>query len=345
MHRALGPLRSTLLLLPLFLAAVLGLPAPFAAADPIGRDEVARLRAVNDTLAAHIALMEGDLTPSPALVAYEKEFRRAVPSVAPRAIPEARFAEKLAAANVVLLGDDHATTLSQANTVRTLALMAKGRRPLTLVIEWIDRRHQATVDRYLAGDMPATELAKRIEFAKTWGFSWPAYLKVLEAAKRLKVPVLLVERLYEKPGLAKRDAFIAADIVAYRARRPDHRLLVVYGEYHLLGRDHLTDRLAKAGIPADMVIIGDAEHAFWSLLERSLDPDLIPPAELGGIVHYQKFGSPLERRVAYRRYLMKLLDYTQDDFERWISDREAKPVPVAARKLEKLKELETMPAR
>lgn len=324
------------LLLPLLLLLALLLPPAPVAADPVTREEVARLRAVNETLKANIAEMEADLTASPALAAYEKEFYKALPDAAPRPLTEAQWAQALAAAKVVMLADDHATPLSQANTVKTLSLMARGARPLALVIEWIDRRHQATVDRYLAGDMPAVELGKRIEFAKTWGFSWPAYLKVLEAAKKLKVPVLLVERLYEKPTLGKRDAFITADIKAYRAKHPSARLLVVYGEYHTLGKGHLTDRLDTAGIPADMVIVGDAEGAFWSLLERTLDPDLIEQAHLSGRVHYRKFGTPLERRAAYRRYLMKLLGFSADDFETFATDREIRPIPVKARKFEAL---------
>ena len=324
-------------------ALLLALVAPaFLAAAPITSQEYQRLTGAARIVRANITELESQLKVSTSLVRYEKEFKAAVPRGAPKLVTMAALAETLKNARLVVMGDDHATTESQTNTVEALQFMKAGSAPLVLVIEWIDVSRQKEVDRFLAGGITLTQLRQSIQFDKDWGFSWKSYSRILTAAKKLKVPVLLTERLKSKPSLAQRDTMIANDIAAYGKAHPGTRFLIVYGEFHVLGPDHLGEKLAKAGMKPDVKLIGEAEPVYWKLLQKTLDPAAVKVADLGGGIFYLRGGSPLERMLAYRKYLMKIIGYRADDFEDWVSDKDAAPV---LKSVERFQQLHQPPSR
>jgi hypothetical protein len=314
---------------------VMTVPA-FLAAAPITPQEYQRLVGAARIVQANIAELESHIKVSTALVRYEKEFKAAVPRDASKRVTMAALGETLKKARLVVMGDDHTTSESQTNTVEVLQFMKAGPGPLVLVIEWIDVSRQKEVDRFLTGGTTLTELRQSVQFDKDWGFSWKSYSRILAAAKKFKVPVLLTERLKSKPSLAQRDTMIAADVAAYGKAHPGTRFLIVYGEFHVLGPDHLAEKLAKASMKPDVKIIGEAEHVYWKLLQQTLNPSEVKGANLGGGIFYLRGGSPLERMLANRQYLMKLVGYSADDFEDWVSDRDAAPVLKSTERFEQL---------
>jgi hypothetical protein len=311
-------------------------------AAPISPTECQRLIRVADTIRGHIKQLEKQLKPSTELVRYEKAFTAGIPTGAPKPVSLSAFAGMLKQSRVVLLGDEHATTESQTNTLEVLKFMSVGSRPLVLVIEWIDFSQQKLVDRFLAGEIPLEEMRKKIRFDQDWGFSWNSYRRILAAAKKLKVSILLTERLKAKPGLSERDSLIAGDVVRYAKKNPAARFLIVYGEYHILGANHLAARLAKAGLKPDMKITGEAESVYWKILQQTLDPETVQAAALSGGVFFLRSGTPLERLVANRKYLMKLTETRAGDFPDWVPDRDAVPV---LKSQERFHELHSVPGR
>lgn len=311
------------LLITLFVLFGLGLCSSYA--GEISKDEYNRLRAADKTLRAQISEMETQLKASPSLKKYMKEYEAAIPAAAPQPIPDAEMIKKLAGAKFVLLGDEHTTARSQANTVRVLKMMKTAKEPLTLVLEWIDISFQKDIDAFLAGKLAVAGLKSKISFDRLWGFSWSDYSKILSAAKQLKVPVLLAERLKGTHSLSDRDTFITSTISAHAKANQGMRYLVVYGDYHILGRDHLSDKLAKAGFKPQLRLIGDAGEVYWKLLGKLKDPEKIGFAGLGSDIFYIVNGTPAERSMSYRNYLMKLLGYSKSDFEEWIGPADIKP--------------------
>ena len=296
-----------------------------ADAGEVGKDEFNRLRAADKALRSHISEMESQIKASASLKKYMKEYETAIPTTAPRPLTDAEMAKVLAAAKYVMLGDEHTTAKSQANTLLVLKMMKASKEPLTLVIEWVDISFQKEIDAFLAGKLPLKDLKGKISFDKLWGFSWANYSKILSAAKQLNVPILLVERLKSTHSLADRDTFITATIAAHAKAHTGMRYLVVYGDYHILARNHLSDKLSKAGFKPQILLIGDAGETYWKLLGKIKDPDKIGFAELSGGIYYIVNGTPAERSLSYRNYLMKLLGYTKSDFEEWISAEDIKP--------------------
>lgn len=297
----------------------------------ISKEEFNRLRRVEKVIKTQIDEMESELKTSKSLAKYKKEYLAAVPATTPKPVSETEMAKLLAESPMVLIGDEHNTDRSQQNTVMVLKLMKTGQKPVTLVIEWIDISHQADVDSFLSGKMPLKDLRAKTGFDKLWGFSWASYSKVLNAAKALKTPVLLVERLKgAQKSLYERDDFITATIAAHAKKNPDMRYLVAYGDYHILGKDHLAEKLAKAGFKNQLSLIGDAEETWWKLLGSLKDPAKIGFAALSSNVYYMFSGTPLERNLAYRNYLMKMLGYKKNDFDEWVGPADIVPLNSAA---------------
>ncbi|HNX78002.1 MAG TPA: ChaN family lipoprotein [Candidatus Rifleibacterium sp.] len=320
----------------IILALNMVLAAVVLNAAEISKEEFNRLRDVEKTLRSQISEMETQLKPSASLKNYTKEYQAAVPKASPQPLTDAEMAKILAGARYVLLGDEHTTARSQANTVLVLNMMRAAKEPLTLVIEWVDISFQKEIDAFLAGKLTLDALQGKISFAKLWGFSWKDYARILAAAKRLKVQVLLTERLKSTHSLADRDTFITTTIAAHSKTCPGMRYLVVYGDYHILGAGHLADKMAKAGFKPQLRLIGDAGEVYWKLLGKVKDPEKIGFAGLGSDIYYILNGTPAERSLSYRNYLMKLLGYGKDDFEELLGPADIKPRQDVSRSFDSL---------
>lgn len=307
------------------LAAVLLFILSAAGAAEISKDEYNRLRQVEKTMLQQICDMEAELKASKALEKYKKSYLAAVPATAPKPVSDSEMAKILAGARYVMLGDEHTTNQSQINTANVLRMMRAAKEPVTLVIEWVDMSFQKEVDAFLAGRLALKELQSKISFDKLWGFSWASYSKILATAKQLKTPILLVERLKGNHSLADRDSFITSTIVAHAKKTASMRYLVVYGDYHILGDGHLSSKLAKAGLKPQTILIGDAADTYWKLLGKIKDPAKVGFASLGNGIHYIRNGTPLERSLSYRNYLMKILGYKKSDLEEWVGPADIVP--------------------
>jgi hypothetical protein len=285
----------------------------------ISKAEFDRLVLVDKLLLGQIGEMEAEFENSPALKKYRVEYLATVASKQIKPVSTQEMIKNIDAARFVFLGDEHTTAESQLNTIKILGLMRKNKAPVTLVLEWIDESHQADIDAFLAGKLPLKNLRGKIAFDKDWGFSWTSFGKILSAAKKMKVPILLVERLKKRYSLGDRDTHIAGKIKLNADKNKEMRFLTVYGEYHLLGPDHLTEKCAQLGLKSQLIMVGDAPGVYWKLLGRTMDPDKVEFAHLKNNVFYIRNGTPVERSFSYRSYLMKVLGWSQDDFDEKIT--------------------------
>lgn len=300
------PVRSCLL----HLLAVAGtLAAPLAPAAIEAR--IAR----HDRVKAQIEELEGATRTSPSFARYEDEYEAAVAGLKGRPAERATLATRLEAAHLVLVGDLHLAPASQDLSAALLEAMARGDGPLAVALEWIDRRHQAKVDAYLAGRLDAAKLKAAIGFDKTWGFSWASHRRLLEAIKAAGAAVVLAEDFRDDEGLGARDRDLTTRLAAHAAAHPGTRYLVPYGTYHVLGKGHLAERLAAAlGSPATVVLTA-ADEVYWAALRRYRDPDRLATLDLGRDRFLVPAGDPLEQALAYRRYLLDLTGLELDELD------------------------------
>lgn len=311
--------RSQVLFLPLLLGFALGLGAA-----PWPPESLDQLAAAESVVTLQIQELEEELPDTPDLDRYQQEYRQAIPDRALRAVPTEEMSRRLREAPVVFLSDQHTLERSQSRTVQVLEETGAGG-DLALVIEWVDRGDQPSLDAFLAGRMTLEDLRRAVEFDRLWGFPWEGYAEILRTARRLGVPVLAVDSLREHLSLGDRDQRITDTVLAHREAHPGTRYLVVYGCYHLAGRDHLPERMSAAGIPPGLTLTGDAPEAYWSHVRETSDPTGAEFLELAPDLYYVHNGAPLERDLSYRDYLLEMLGWDPDELLDQLEDTVADP--------------------
>ncbi len=114
------------------------------------------------------------------------------------------------------------------------------------------------------------------------------------------------------------------------------RYLTIYGEYHLIGPEHLTHKCSKLGLKPQIIMVGEAAETYWQLLAKTMDPEKIGFAHLKKDLYYINAGTPLERSFSYRNYLMDILGYEPEDFGDDIGKADIVPQAAAASRFDQL---------
>lgn len=113
---------------------------------------------------------------------------------------DAALTDRLAASDVVLIGEQHAEPLSMAVHVAVLEAAARLARPVVVAVEWLPGSARLAVKGWLSSDEPVESLGDAVGWDRVWGHELTAYAPVLEAARRLGCEVVPVNA---EPGLAR----------------------------------------------------------------------------------------------------------------------------------------------
>ncbi|NOK35946.1 hypothetical protein HMI49_22345 [Corallococcus exercitus] len=201
--------------------------------------------------------------------AYEARYRRRT-STYQRVVPLTHVHQRIAASDLVYVGDYHTLPLAQQTYLDLVErALASGRR-VVLALECVEGRHQAALDAYLAGRLPERTLLSRLGHGPTPGSGPGAGIRaVLAFAKRLKLQVAAIDRRAQgERSLALRDAF-AAERIAHVARAEDVPLvMVLVGQFHA-APCHLPAQVERALGEAHprrgLVVYQNAEGLWWRL--------------------------------------------------------------------------------
>ena len=296
--------RSLALALALAVSGALHAAAPDTA--------VAELQARHAWVLRATAALENS-PPDPAFVKYRNDYLAALPLGAAQPLARSALDRRLKSARVVLLGDQHDSPVAKRLALHVLTAMRAGG-AVTLAIEFIQPKFQAVLDAYTAGRIDDAALRDQAYKPSSWSFAWPLYRELFVGARAAGVRVVAVE-----PGthlsLSERDTGIASNVRAIPGR-----VLVFYGSFHLLGRDHLADKLG-----ADLTITPSAQERYWEIARRQgLGFDLL---ELSPRVVFANLGSPLDSDSEYLDSLMDTFGYgSLDELARDFPDLPARPV-------------------
>ena len=256
-------------------------------------------------------------SPSP-LKTYFDEYEAVLKGRAHTPLTTSTVSTMLSTAQCVMQGDFHLAPQSQEMTINILEMMSAGEGHITVVLEWIDVSFQKEVDAYLANKyddekqmLLLEQLKKDIHYETCWSFPWENYYPILLAIKRLDAAVLLTDNRIHRPGIRVRDKEAAEAICKLHKEKPLERLLVVYGETHLLGSDHLSEKMAIGGFQPDIIMNGRNEKLFWRALEKYGKFDTMAFLDLGDLIFedgadpyktstliYFLAGNPVDRKRA-----------------------------------------------
>ena len=249
-------------------------------AQKITKEELENLR--EDTLALEEKLedIENQYAASDAFMSYKEAFVVYLETLdQPKPYSEQEMLKRAESSDVILFGDDHSNALSQENFMRLIRAASKGDGPVTVVIEWVDKMYQSSLDAYMAGEIGDRKFMEEIEFDTKWGFEWASHLKILKLARELGLHVMAVENKTNKNGkpiyLRTRDNNIVRSIAQARKENEDMRFVVSYGSFHLAGGEdpHIKEKLTAAGLEPDLVAYPYSNGEYWKVLEKTLDMD------------------------------------------------------------------------
>jgi hypothetical protein len=218
-----------------------------------------------------------------------------------------------ALADVVYVGDFHATPSCQLFAADLLERLAERVPRLALGVEFVYTRQQPLLDRRQAGSLSDKDFLRRLHYREEWGYPWEGYRELLDRARDLRIPVhaLDIPPRGGFAGLQKRDAHAAKRIVSIFSSDGQIRLMVLFGEFHL-ARSHLPRRakarLKRAGLERkEIVVFQNPDAIYWKLLEKG--PPLPRAVRIDNATYAVMNIGPLEKYEAYRQVL-----------ERWQED-------------------------
>lgn len=107
-----------------------------------------------------------------------------------RPIALADLIERLAQAQVVLLGESHDSAEDHRWQLQTLAQLHARRQKMAIGFEMFPRRVQPVLDAWVAGRLSEAEFLQQVEWEKVWGYDARDYLPLVHFARMNRIPML-----------------------------------------------------------------------------------------------------------------------------------------------------------
>lgn len=222
----------------------------------------------------------------------------------------AELEQKIAAADVLLVGDYHALPASQRYAATLIEQVAL-RRPVVLGIEAVLSRDQVILDGWWRREFDEQDLRKRLRFDHEWGYAWEPFLELLASARDHAEGAYGLDCLprNDMRRIRSRDRHAATKIREIRERHPEAAIVVLFGESHM-APEHLP-RLLKQALPDHRVltILQNVDALYWKAVAENaaavgIDSDTICVFN----------SSPLEKYENYRLCLARWKGDEHGDF-------------------------------
>lgn len=120
-----------------------------------------------------------------------------------RDVPETSALKALGGADVVLLGELHATASHHAWHAQTVAKLAASGRAMVIGIEALPREAQGALDRWVEGEIDEARFLEEAGWSQHWGFPFALYRPVFALARAQRIPMIAlnVERRWTRSVL------------------------------------------------------------------------------------------------------------------------------------------------
>ena len=210
---------------------------------------------------------------SPAFKRYEQRYRRATRGYQ-RLLTAAQVNAAVAAADVVYVGDYHTLHVAQEGFLALARAAAKQGRRLVIALEFVEGRHQASLDAWLQGTLKDAEFLAAIGHPYRGPFDiWPNFQPLLSWARDGGHQVLAIDSRAQGPeALARRDKYAAARIARAAAAEDRPLVLVLVGQFHV-APGHLPAQVDAALGRVErkkLVVYQNAEDIYWRLAQEGV---------------------------------------------------------------------------
>lgn len=165
--------------------------------------------------------------------------------------------------HIIYLGDFHTFDQSSRNLQRLIKVLAKNNSGYVLGVEFIHQKNQQMIDSFLAGQLTELEFLESIQYRESWRFPWTYYRQFFELAKKYKIKIY---GLNTDGNLKKRDRFAAKILAKIHKKDPHKKILVLFGEYHILPDKLPNDTLNELnGNVHQTIIHQNLDSVYWNI--------------------------------------------------------------------------------
>jgi len=173
------------------------------------------------------------------------------------------FTEKVTKSQIVYVGDFHTFDQSSKNFIRLLRLLKKQKKKMTIAVEFISSDNQKSIDHYIEGTITEIEFLEEIDYKESWKFPWIHYCPIFDLAKKFDIQII---GLNSQGDLNKRDLHAAKILSEEINSRPQHLILVLFGELHIVPDKlpaKVDSKLKKKSKKA--ILHQNLEEIFWRI--------------------------------------------------------------------------------
>ncbi len=247
---------------------------------------------------------------------YRNEYRRAVAGY----MHESGFGalcDSVATAQVAYVADYHTLRLAQKTLVTLIRAVMHQVDNICLAIEFVDREHQADLDRFLNGAIKEQTFLRRIRYREHWPYDiWPNFKPLFDLAQERGFPMVAID---SDPGLSlvQRDKIAAGRIAHVAKEYPDATIIVSVGQMHV-SPSHLPARVdlsfIKNGLdaPDRVIVYQNAEEIYWQLAREGREEAEVVKVAPGE--YCVNNTPPLVQQLSYLHWIHfdeELIEYTQ----------------------------------
>ncbi|HCU24757.1 MAG TPA: hypothetical protein DF383_07050, partial [Deltaproteobacteria bacterium] len=208
-------------------------------------------------------------------VKYERNYLKHVREFREIAEPLQLKAAALAA-EWIYVGDYHTNRQSQRALLRLLKMLIGATDRFVLCLEFLQKRHQVHVDRYLQSKLSLSKFLQHINLRKHFYFDlWENFEPIFDFAKYYQIEVFGIETASFGAGLKKRDAAMAQTLAEISRQRPDMKKIVFVGDLHI-APENLPRQAAKTVGKAypherELFLYQNSEQIYWKLAADHLE--------------------------------------------------------------------------
>jgi hypothetical protein len=209
--------------------------------------------------------------------------------------------QRLAQADILLIGDYHALPASQrfaTSLIRELADQSD--RPIVVGLETVFARDQLVLDEWWDEEIDECELRERIRFDLDWGYPWEPIYELLKTAREHAEAAYGLDCMPREDlrKIRARDRHAADKIAEIRRTHPGSRIVILFGESHL-APNHLP-RLLCERMPEERIVtvLQNVDALYWRAAGEVHDS--VEAVQVNEDVVCVFNATPLEKYESYR---------------------------------------------
>jgi len=204
--------------------------------------------------------------PSPSLLTYQKDQHKS----ALRKFSDSTMKELFSSiedSDIIYLGDFHTFDQSTRNLERLIRILTSKQNDFAIGLEFVHSNNQKYIDYYINNHITELEFLESINYTESWRFPWTYYKKFFEIAREEDIPIIA---LNTEGSLKSRDQKAARVIAKYHKENPDKKILILFGEYHIVNNKLPLKVLNSTNKSVIQTIIHqNLDEVYWSLVKEN----------------------------------------------------------------------------